>query len=465
MFATQTNKKTKTVAEKKPQRADAAMAKDSPEPNPVWQSLALSPLSIQRKLAISQPDDPYEQEADDIAEHVMRIAAPAAPSGNAESPPIVHEALSSPGQPLDPITRSFMEERLGHDFGHVRMHTDARAANAAAAIAARAFTVNRDIVFGEGEYAPSAESGRRLLSHELTHVVQQRSGVLKDGIGEEGDCYERHADDVAQVVAEGRFAAPLLNGYRVSPTVRHANGNVIQRQGAGHGLNDAYIAAPDATAVAGLTSKQIDQQLIKPSGDVYVQTFADMLAAARRPSTETIHIVGTGLEYFKSHAVTAAIRSDFLKKLEQIVENRKGNSGKLSDTYGAGLRVYGGNMGDLSAENLFSKGTWMIGKNDQPMIDYEVSYSRVATERWKVAWKAKWRIRDNLDLRGGSDQTDFYNKVAKGAGWLWHDVLGGKDPAPVHLDWEESGSFMTEPPLKATGTPIKSLRPGDVRQW
>jgi len=74
---------------------------------------------------------------------------------------------------MDTGTQQFMESRFGQDFGQVRIHTDGRAAESASAIQARAYTSGRDVVFGEGEYQPSSESGRRLLAHELAHVGQQ----------------------------------------------------------------------------------------------------------------------------------------------------------------------------------------------------------------------------------------------------------------------------------------------------
>ncbi len=89
-------------------------------------------------------------------------------------PPIVHEVLRSPGQPLDPATRAFMEPRFGHDFGPVRVHTDARAAQSAQSVNALAYTVGRDVVFDAGQYAPHTREGKSLMAHELTHVVQQR---------------------------------------------------------------------------------------------------------------------------------------------------------------------------------------------------------------------------------------------------------------------------------------------------
>jgi hypothetical protein len=91
----------------------------------------------------------------------------------AAAPPIVHEVLSAPGRPLDAETRTFMETRLGHDFGHLRVHTDARAAESAQALGAAAYAVGRDVVFAAGRYDPGSDAGRRLLAHELVHTMQQ----------------------------------------------------------------------------------------------------------------------------------------------------------------------------------------------------------------------------------------------------------------------------------------------------
>ncbi|MFH0344338.1 MAG: DUF4157 domain-containing protein [Chromatiales bacterium] len=101
-----------------------------------------------------------------------------APSPANDVPPVVYEVLKSSGQPLDPSTLAFMEPRFGHDFSFVRVHTDAKAAESARAVNALAYTVGRNVVFGAGQYAPGTTVGKRLLAHELTHVVQQER--LKD---------------------------------------------------------------------------------------------------------------------------------------------------------------------------------------------------------------------------------------------------------------------------------------------
>jgi hypothetical protein len=83
------------------------------------------------------------------------------------------QSLHGSGQPLPDKDRNFFESRFGHDFSRVRVHTNPRAAELAQAINARAFTIGRDMVFAATQYAPHSQAGRRLIAHELTHVVQQ----------------------------------------------------------------------------------------------------------------------------------------------------------------------------------------------------------------------------------------------------------------------------------------------------
>lgn len=90
-----------------------------------------------------------------------------------EIPPIVHDVLRLPGQPLDAKTRAFMEPRFGHDFSGVRVHTTPDAAESTKEVNALAYTVRQDIVFGPRQYEPHTTKGKRLLAHELTHVIQQ----------------------------------------------------------------------------------------------------------------------------------------------------------------------------------------------------------------------------------------------------------------------------------------------------
>jgi hypothetical protein len=155
---------------------------------------------VQTKLAVSQPGGIQEQEADRVAEQVMRMTAPTLPGDVADKDfassaveakqrfiqrqanASAHESSGShdgfldspgPGQPLDAATRNFFEPRFGHDFSAVRIHSDTRAAESAQAVNALAYTTGRNIVFAAGQYSPELPAGRKLLAHELTHVVQQ----------------------------------------------------------------------------------------------------------------------------------------------------------------------------------------------------------------------------------------------------------------------------------------------------
>jgi Domain of unknown function (DUF4157) len=182
-------------------------------------------LQILRKLAVGAVNDPLESEADAVAEGVMSTFGPAGPTSDAgavihrkcpcqgsnvecvecgkehdkklrpkaattttsiEAPPIVGHVLSSPGRPLDPMTRRFFEPRFSFDFSNVRVHTGEKAEESADAVNAVAYTVGQNLVFGSGRYLPSTKEGRRLIAHELTHVIQQHSfsGGLASGISD-----------------------------------------------------------------------------------------------------------------------------------------------------------------------------------------------------------------------------------------------------------------------------------------
>lgn len=158
--------------------------------------------AVQPKLSVSQPDDPYEQEADQIADQVMRVPKPqlqracacggTCPACRGEkqiqakrvgssdltenASPAVHATLGASGQPLDAATRGFFEPRFGRDLSVVRVHDDLRADAAARSVQARAFTFGPDVVFAHGQYRPDSEAGRHLIGHELTHVMQQSNG-------------------------------------------------------------------------------------------------------------------------------------------------------------------------------------------------------------------------------------------------------------------------------------------------
>jgi hypothetical protein len=142
-------------------------------------------------------------------------------------PPIVHEVLRSPGQPLEPATRAFMEPRFGHDFSNVRVHADAKAAESAWAVNAIAYTVGRDVAFGSGQYAPQTGAGRKLLAHELTHVVQQGSDSAPETAGDESHSVTVGPSQGALEVEAHRMAESY-NWHE--PPVDDLSHRILQRQ-------------------------------------------------------------------------------------------------------------------------------------------------------------------------------------------------------------------------------------------
>jgi hypothetical protein len=195
-------------------------------PGSAFLSASRVPLVIQAKLTINEPGDEYEREADRVAEAVMRspeldLQCPCACGGKCsdcksghgnheperlqigqvasgrpsarQAPPLVHEVVASPGQPLDRAAREFLEPRFGHDFSRVRVHTDGAAAESARAVNASAYTVGHHMVFRDGAHALRTAEGTRLLAHELAHVVQQRAASVP-ALGRASGRLQRQAD-------------------------------------------------------------------------------------------------------------------------------------------------------------------------------------------------------------------------------------------------------------------------------
>ncbi len=215
-------------------------------------------LGIQTKLKIGEPGDKYEQEADRIADEVMRMPEPTiqrqvtseeeeekivqrkAISGLVSSssqnqselnvPPIVHEVLSSPGEALEPKTRTLMESRFDCDFSRVRIHKDAEASQSAQAIDAMAYSLDQHIVFDNKQYTPKTISGQRLLAHELVHTLQNsispdtKPELLK--LSSTSDPTEQQANRIAKAVIQ--YSSKI-------PVIQTGQPNKIQRMKIGEG--------------------------------------------------------------------------------------------------------------------------------------------------------------------------------------------------------------------------------------
>ena len=150
------------------------------------------------------------------------------------------------GAPLDKDTRGLMESRLGADFSDVRVHTDPTASDSARSVQAYAYTVGSDVVFQSGKYEPESDSGKRMLAHELTHVVQQRSGPVAGTpapggiqISHPSDRFEQAAETSADRVMSSAPAtaqasvavAPALVQREGEEEEEEVQGTFVQREG------------------------------------------------------------------------------------------------------------------------------------------------------------------------------------------------------------------------------------------
>jgi uncharacterized protein DUF4157 len=147
-----------------------------------------------------------------------------------EEPSPVRDVVGSGGgSPLDGATRSFMEGRLGHDFGDVRVHTGQKAHESARSIHAQAYTVGNDVVFQSGKYAPETPTGMHTLAHELSHVVQQKAGPVA-GTPVAGGIRLSDPSDAFEQAAE-RNATAAISGAPVAAASPGAGEASVQRAG------------------------------------------------------------------------------------------------------------------------------------------------------------------------------------------------------------------------------------------
>lgn len=161
-----------------------------------------------------------------------------------EPSPVRDVIASGGGAPIESSTRGFMESRLGHDFGDVRIHTGSQADNSARSINAQAYTVGSDVVFRSGAYEPDTPTGQRVLAHELTHVVQQKSGPVAGEpaaggirLSDPADPFEQAATRSAEAVLTPTPVAAVDTGavsvQRAAPEEEDETAQMLVAQRAG----------------------------------------------------------------------------------------------------------------------------------------------------------------------------------------------------------------------------------------
>lgn len=298
------------------------------------------PGIVQTKLTVGQVNDPLEQEADRVADQVMAMPAHArigstspriqpfssssAPEGTASvASDGVDRALAGPGTPLHPGLQQDMERRFGHDFSRVRIYADNEAAQSAVDMNAQAYTVGQKVAFAPGRFAPGTAHGLRLLSHELTHVVQQSGGARarapyavqrqpdhdielartlskklkagkRDDVLADIEALSQSDRDKLEVAVAQAFALDKETGddlRRIIRFVRH---------------KPVVGAGGTFTPSGGTTEKKAGAKI--GSGKVEVQTGVTVSAGAAGSSTEAYSLSYTGADADKMHWLQFAWR-------------------------------------------------------------------------------------------------------------------------------------------------------------
>ena len=168
----------------------------------------LAPYAPEFKISGEQPKTGEPEKKEEEATIQRKSNSSAHENG---TPAIVNDVLQSPGQPLERNTRSFMESRFGYDLSHVRIHTDPKADTSARATDAAAYTAGNHVVFAQGQYHPHTRSGRHLLAHELTHVIQQESSSSRHQFIQQRSIFETAG--VFLGLIEGTFEETELMEY------------------------------------------------------------------------------------------------------------------------------------------------------------------------------------------------------------------------------------------------------------
>ena len=154
------------------------------------------------------------------------------------------------GQALDSTLQTQMGEQMGHDFNDVRVHTSGESDALNQELGAKAFTTGRDIFFKEGAYQPGSSSGQELIAHELTHVVQQSSGLVGGGsqmtVNAPDDAYEQEADAVAKSVTEVGSDSVQRQELPEEEELQMKRDDAIQRQEVPEEEEELMLKADDA---------------------------------------------------------------------------------------------------------------------------------------------------------------------------------------------------------------------------
>jgi hypothetical protein len=405
---------------------------------------------LQTKLAVNAPGDSYEQEADRVAAQVLATSEPPAPIGASRqvqrraglqggqpsaAPASVDRALTAPGKPLEPGLRQDMEQRFGHDFSGVRVHTDTAAAQSARDVNAQAYTVGHDVVFDSGRFTPGNYEGRRLIAHELVHVIQQQRDP-RPGVQRQPDTTAKKDDfdfTIGDVAGEQRVFSVLSpsdpiqflkafekRGNRlIEANFKWLNNNLtsyvadaVVADKSIHGNQDqetlsaigVTILGNSLTAIAGVKASQVGSTILR------VINFGGKVA------TGAVRGIGGLLFFVCASLFQTFVGSLFDKTNEKIIRTAKKVAAEISKVVND--EIIPGVRASASDFAKFMKG----------LIDYVAAYVLAEEEEEDPAPTAKPTIKSK------AKPTETYFSVGEGANKLSFEFDPNVQLTPQKLD-------------------------------
>lgn len=306
--------------------------------------------NLQRKLSIGATNDPLELEADRVAQQVtstplnsavnaappriQRFAGPANDVSNT-APASVDRVLAGSGRPLEPALQKEMGQRFGHDFSQVRIHTGDAAEQSARDVNANAYTVGNNVVFGAGRFAPGSHDGRRLLAHELTHVVQQSP-----------------ANEVRAGQSNAKPATTL------------------SRQTAGTGTTSVTVEAPTGPTACGLEQHRVIEPSVQLAQNWLKNAIQKLTKYIGAPADRANAAVRDAMDrHF--HTASIGIAGQIRDRLETIRSDMIGRNPFIAECHG---------NADTSCTN---SGAYIPGVN-QSMIVFCPNFFSATTVEWRA---------------------------------------------------------------------------------
>ena len=384
--------------------------------------------AIQAKLAVSQPGDPAEREAERVARAVTREGATGAGGGAADGEretgdgagggdPEVEvdrrggavagattvgseteariRSVRSGGRRLPPGERSFFEERFGRDLSDVRVHTGPEADAAARSIDAAAFTLGSDVAFASGNYRPGTERGRRLLAHELTHVAQQ-DGESTRRVDRQGPVVRRPERGASVSEVKSYLACNMCNPGPGQRCTRELSDRALRVLLAAGWRPDVHVSVPMANAAETIVS--IDERV---AHDDAIQTYIKVEFLVENADVIQGHAGDKQLSYPGNRPEF----NSFWEQLgDEVLKMAIGEMLPLSDAAGfaldVGLAIYSNYIADRDLREDAIRDTIITRLDDELDEDVRSLYNEGAREHRPLKERRDMARRFLWDLPG-----------------------------------------------------------------